>query len=206
MTLQELASFLDAQNVSTSDDLNSIIVNNAYACDLMSDVLAFCTPGSLLLTGLTNVQIVRTAQMLDIPAIVFVRGKRPLEETIQLARENGIPILLTRYSMFESCRRVAIITYEAEINLVIHAGGGMLKAEIYEDHVVLIAEDQGPGIADISKAMTEGYTTASDQAREMGFGAGMGLPNIKRNSDVFNIESEVGVGTTLTCTVYFNKK
>ena len=93
------------------------------------------------------------------------------------------------------CRRVAIITYEAEINLVIHAGGGMLKAEIYEDHVVLIAEDQGPGI-----------TTASDQAREMGFGAGMGLPNIKRNSDVFNIESEVGVGTTLTCTVYFNKK
>ena len=104
------------------------------------------------------------------------------------------------------CRRVAIITYEAEINLVIHAGGGMLKAEIYEDHVVLIAEDQGTGIADISKAMTEGYTTASDQAREMGFGAGMGLPNIKRNSDVFNIESEVGVGTTLTCTVYFNKK
>ena len=104
------------------------------------------------------------------------------------------------------CRRVAIITYEAEINLVIHAGGGMLKAEIYEDHVVLIAEDHGPGIADISKAMTEGYTTASDQAREMGFGAGMGLPNIKRNSDVFNIESEVGVGTTLTCTVYFNKK
>ena len=93
------------------------------------------------------------------------------------------------------CRRVAIITYEAEINLVIHAGGGMLKAEIYEDHVVLIAEDQGPGIADISKAMTEGFTTASDQAREMGFGAGMGLPNIKRNSDVFNIESEVGVGT-----------
>ena len=103
MTLQELASLLDAQNVSTSDDLDNIIVNNAYACDLMSDVLAFCTPGALLLTGLTNVQIVRTAQMLDIPAIVFVRGKRPRDETIQLARENGIPILLTRYSMFESC-------------------------------------------------------------------------------------------------------
>ena len=69
----------------------------------MSDVLAFCTPGSLLLTGLTNVQIVRTAQMLDIPAIVFVRGKVPLEETVQLAKDNGIPILLTRYSMFEAC-------------------------------------------------------------------------------------------------------
>lgn len=69
----------------------------------MSDVLAFCTPGSLLLTGLTNVQIVRTAQMLDIYAIVFVRGKVPLEETVQLAKDNGIPILLTRYSMFEAC-------------------------------------------------------------------------------------------------------
>ena len=77
MTLHELASFLDAKNISTSDDLNNIVVNNAYACDLMSDVLAFCTPGSLLLTGLTNVQIVRTAQMLDIPAIIFVRGKGP---------------------------------------------------------------------------------------------------------------------------------
>lgn len=103
MTLHELASLLDAKNVSTSDDLDSIIVNNAYACDLMSDVLAFCTPGALLLTGLTNVQIVRTAQMLDIPAIVFVRGKKPLDETIQLAKENGIPILLTHFSMFESC-------------------------------------------------------------------------------------------------------
>ena len=72
--------------------------------------------------------------------------------------------------------------------------------------MVLIAEYQGPGIADSSKAMTEVFTTASDQARERVFGAGMGLPNIKRNSDVFNIESEVGVGTTLTCTVYFNKK
>lgn len=103
------------------------------------------------------------------------------------------------------CRRVAIITYEAEINLVIHAGGGILQAIIYEDHVVLIAKDEGPGIADIDKAMTEGYTTASDQAREMGFGAGMGLPNIKRNSDEFEIESEVGKGTTLTCTVFFGK-
>ena len=87
MTLHELASFLDAKNISTSDDLNNIVVNNAYACDLMSDVLAFCTPGSLLLTGLTNVQIVRTAQMLDIPAIIFVRGKVPLEETVQLAKD-----------------------------------------------------------------------------------------------------------------------
>ncbi len=103
------------------------------------------------------------------------------------------------------CRRVAIITYEAEINLVIHAGGGMLKALISEDHVDLVIRDEGPGIADINKAMTEGYSTATEQAREMGFGAGMGLPNIKRNSDTFDIESEVGKGTTLRSTVFFNK-
>ena len=103
------------------------------------------------------------------------------------------------------CRRVAIITYEAEINLVIHAGGGMLQALISEDHVDLVIKDEGPGIADINKAMTEGYSTATEQARERGFGAGMGLPNIKRNSDTFDIESEVGKGTTLRSTVFFNK-
>ena len=106
---------------------------------------------------------------------------------------------------FEVCRRVAIITYEAEINLVIHAGGGTLQAMISEDHVDLVVKDEGPGIADISKAMTAGYSTATEQAREMGFGAGMGLPNIKRNSDTFEIESEVGKGTTLRSTVFFNK-
>ena len=105
----------------------------------------------------------------------------------------------------EVCRRVAIITYEAEINLVIHAGGGILQSMISEDHVDLVVKDEGPGIADISKAMTAGYSTATEQAREMGFGAGMGLPNIKRNSDTFEIESEVGKGTTLRSTVFFNK-
>lgn len=103
------------------------------------------------------------------------------------------------------CTRVAIIAYEAEINLVIHGGGGVLKAEITEDRVALTAEDEGPGIADIEKAMTEGFSTATEQAREMGFGAGMGLPNIKKNSDEFNIESEIGKGTRLYSTVYFNK-
>ena len=102
MTIGEIVDAVQGE-VMCGEDRMFEVVEYAFASDLMSDVLAFCTPGSLLLTGLTNVQIVRTAQMLDIPAIVFVRGKRPLEETIQLARENGIPILLTRYSMFESC-------------------------------------------------------------------------------------------------------
>lgn len=104
------------------------------------------------------------------------------------------------------CRRVAIITYEAEMNLVIHADGGMLKAEIQEDCIEISAVDEGPGIPDIDKAMTEGYTTASDAAREMGFGAGMGLPNIKRNCDGFKIESTLGEGTSLFCKVNFSKK
>lgn len=103
------------------------------------------------------------------------------------------------------CRRVAIITYEAEMNLVIHADGGMLKAMIHEDYIEISAIDEGPGIADIDKAMTEGYTTASDAAREMGFGAGMGLPNIKRNCDGFDIESTLGEGTSLRCKVFFSK-
>lgn len=104
------------------------------------------------------------------------------------------------------CRRAAIITYEAEMNLVIHAGGGLLKALITEDSLEICACDEGPGIADIDKAMIEGFTTASDHAREMGFGAGMGLPNIKRNSDEFMIDSTVGKGTTLRCKVYFSKQ
>lgn len=104
------------------------------------------------------------------------------------------------------CTRAAIVTYEAEINLVIHANGGVLKAVISEDKIEITAEDKGPGIPDIKKAMTEGFTTASNQAREMGFGAGMGLPNIKRNSDAFEIESTLGVGTVMKSTVFFNKK
>ncbi len=103
------------------------------------------------------------------------------------------------------CRRAAVVLYEAEMNLVIHAGGGTLKALISEDRVDLYAIDEGPGIPDIEKAMTAGFTTASDHAREMGFGAGMGLPNIKRNSDEFDIKSEQGKGTTVQSTIFFTK-
>jgi anti-sigma regulatory factor (Ser/Thr protein kinase) len=94
-------------------------------------------------------------------------------------------------------RRAAIITYEAEMNLVIHGGGGKIVANIDEKHVELMTIDEGPGIPDVEKAIQEGFTTAGDRAREMGFGAGMGLPNIKRNADVFEIFTEVGSGTTL---------
>ncbi|MCL1875184.1 MAG: ATP-binding protein [Synergistaceae bacterium] len=92
-------------------------------------------------------------------------------------------------------RRASVIAYEAEMNVVIHGGGGIMKLEIHPDFIEIIARDEGPGIPDISKAMEEGFSTATDKIREMGFGAGMGLPNIKRNSDNMEIKSEVGKGT-----------
>ena len=94
-------------------------------------------------------------------------------------------------------RRVAVASYEAELNLIIHSNGGNLIMEMSPEEVMLISKDVGPGIPDISKALEEGYSTASEEARDLGFGAGMGLPNMKRNADAFDIESQVGVGTTI---------
>lgn len=101
----------------------------------------------------------------------------------------------------EVIRRVSIAMYEAEINMVIHAGGGVAELMVYPDKIVLVLTDKGPGIADIELAMREGYSTAPDNIRSLGFGAGMGLPNIKRYSDELDIQSIVGVGTKLTITV-----
>ncbi len=94
-------------------------------------------------------------------------------------------------------RRVAIAAYEAEMNLVIHSLGGILEIIVSPKQIKIIAEDKGPGIEDIEKAMQEGFSTASEQTRELGFGAGMGLPNIERCSDRFDIQSEIGGGTRL---------
>ena len=95
-------------------------------------------------------------------------------------------------------RRVSVGTYEAEINLVIHSMGGRIDYELTEDKITIRVVDQGPGIPDLKKAMTEGWSTASNEVRNMGFGAGMGLPNMKRNADEFQIESTVGVGTDIS--------
>jgi len=97
-------------------------------------------------------------------------------------------------------RKIAIISYEAEMNIVIHSFGGNLHCDIYEDKIVIVSEDDGPGIPDIDKAMTEGFSTAPDNVRELGFGAGMGLPNIKGYSDDFEISSNNN-GTTIVVTV-----
>ena len=95
-------------------------------------------------------------------------------------------------------RRIAISSYEAEMNVIIHAYNGKMRAAIFSDRTELVIEDEGPGIADIEMAMQEGYSTAPDHIREMGFGAGMGLPNISRCSDEFSITSVVGKGTKIS--------
>ncbi|MBE6811128.1 MAG: anti-sigma regulatory factor [Ruminococcaceae bacterium] len=101
----------------------------------------------------------------------------------------------------ETIRRVSIAMYEGEINMVIHAHGGEADVNVYEDRIEIILKDNGPGIANIEQAMQEGFSTAPDQIRSLGFGAGMGLPNMKRYTDDMKIESVVGVGTTVTMCV-----
>ncbi len=97
-------------------------------------------------------------------------------------------------------RNVAIAVYEGEINMVIHAEGGVIDAEISPEKVTVVLRDKGPGIPDIEQAMTEGFSTAPENVRALGFGAGMGLPNIKKYSDTMHIDTVIGVGTTITLT------
>ncbi len=99
-------------------------------------------------------------------------------------------------------RNVAIAVYEGEINMVIHGGGGVIDVEISPDCISIILADQGPGIPDVSLAMQEGYSTAPENVRQLGFGAGMGLPNIKKYTDEMIIETEVGKGTTIKLKVF----
>ncbi len=101
-------------------------------------------------------------------------------------------------------KRAAVAMYEAEINAVIHGRGGHAVVEISENCAVIRIVDRGPGIPDVQLAMKEGYSTAPDRIREMGFGAGMGLPNIKKHADKLEINTEVDKGTEVIITVYFN--
>jgi len=103
----------------------------------------------------------------------------------------------------QDIRRVAIAMYEGEINMVIHANGGRAYVDIFVDKICIKLIDQGKGIENIELAMTPGYSTAPDDVRALGFGAGMGLPNMKKYTDVFNIESEVGKGTKVEMEIHF---
>jgi anti-sigma regulatory factor (Ser/Thr protein kinase) len=102
----------------------------------------------------------------------------------------------------EAVRKVAIAMYEGEINMVIHAEGGTIEVTISPDEIVMVLADKGPGIPDIELAMQDGYSTAPDMVRALGFGAGMGLPNMKKYSDEMEIQTKIGIGTTVTMKVF----
>lgn len=266
MKLKDIQILLQADLVWGTDEHLEKTIESACSSDLMSDVLAFGKPGQILLTGLTNAQSVRTADIIGAKAIVYVRGKKPDEECLEQAAAKGIPVFSTHCMMYEACgilyshglpgvsrsenaeilpdlggnnafthsfeitgrnysragnasttvkdiledigihaaviRRVAIAAYEAEMNVVMYAEHGEMTLYVTPDLIYLRLRDQGPGIPDIGLAMKEGYSTATPEMREMGFGAGMGLPNIRKNSDRFEISSEVGKGTNLD--IYFD--
>jgi len=103
----------------------------------------------------------------------------------------------------ESIKRAAIAMYEAEINAVIHGHGGMAVVTVFPDSVKIEIIDHGPGIPDVDQAMREGFSTAPDAAREMGFGAGMGLPNMRKHADNLEIDTKVGEGTKVTMYIKF---
>ena len=128
-----------------------------------------------------------------VPGDDFTRAGEASADLKARLKMLGLPV--------EAIRKVAIALYEGEINLAIHAGGGDIDVSISDDTVSLILSDDGPGIADINLAMSEGFSTAPDEVRSLGFGAGMGLPNMKKYSDDLKIDTEVGVGTTVTITV-----
>ncbi|WP_027629167.1 ATP-binding protein [Ruminiclostridium cellobioparum] len=131
----------------------------------------------------------------DIPANDFVAAGEASSNVKKKLAQIGIAA--------DKIKKAAIAMYEAEINAVIHANGGTADVEICLDRVIIAIIDNGPGIPDLELAMTEGYSTASDNIREMGFGAGMGLPNMKKYADKLDINTEVGIGTKVTITVYF---
>lgn len=123
----------------------------------------------------------------NVPGDDFVRAGEASAETKRTLKQLGLPP--------ETIRRAIIAMYEAEINMIIHAGGGTADVDISSEIIHIRMKDEGPGIPDLDLAMKEGYSTASDEVRSLGFGSGMGLPNMKRNSDDLNIISKPGEGT-----------
>jgi serine/threonine-protein kinase RsbT len=126
----------------------------------------------------------------------FTHAGHPSSEVKKVLKQLGIDGKIIK--------NIVIALYEAEVNVVAHAWEGVVHVEIDEDKITIMVNDEGPGIPDIDLAMQAGYSTASKQVREMGFGAGMGLPNIKKNTDELVIETEVGKGTRVKMVNYFS--
>jgi anti-sigma regulatory factor (Ser/Thr protein kinase) len=257
--IRMIKEVLEASVIEGEDGLDTGI-EHVYASDLMSDVLAFGRPNSILLTGLATQQAVISAHMAEFKGVVFIRGKKPKDGAEKFARDNHLVLLSTELDMYEACtridsakreryqgsntssvvpkteqmllsheffvegnnfasagmvstevksilkkigfdpklvRRVAISTYEGEMNVVMHAKRAKVNLSVTPRLIEVVIDDEGKGIPDVQLAMQEGFTTATEEMRAMGFGSGMGLPNIKKNSDELQIKSEVGKGTRL---------
>ena len=123
----------------------------------------------------------------------FTRAGEASSDVKSKLKQMGVPP--------DAVRKVAIAMYEGEINMVIHAHGGEITVSITPEKIVMVLADVGPGIPDVELAMRAGYSTAPDAIRSLGFGAGMGLPNMKKYTDEMNIDTTVGVGTTITMVV-----
>ncbi|MBQ5950571.1 MAG: ATP-binding protein [Lachnospiraceae bacterium] len=130
----------------------------------------------------------------DVPGDDFTRAGEASGQVKQKMKQLGFPA--------DVVRKVSIALYEGEINMVIHAGGGEVDVDIDPHCISLLLTDHGPGIEDVSLAMQDGWSTAPDHVRNLGFGAGMGLPNMKKYSDEMEIESTVGVGTTVRMKIF----
>lgn len=259
MDIRVIKKALDATVLYGEERLDTTF-DHVYASDLMSDVLAFGKPNSILLTGLATQQAVISAHMAEFKGVVFIRSKKPKDSSKEFAQNNDLILLSTNFDMYDACvkieaakkvnrprllekytetkieeillsqkfsvkgndftnagatstevksilkkigfdpaliRRVAISTYEAEMNVVMHANKANVNLLITPKLITIIFNDEGKGIPDVKLALQEGYTTATDEMRAMGFGSGMGLPNIKKNSDDLTIDSVVGKGTKL---------
>jgi len=257
--IRAIKDALEASVIVGEDKLDAVF-EHVYASDLMSDVLAFGRPNSILLTGLATQQAVISAHIAEFEGVVFIRGKNPRDGAEIFARDNHLVLLSTELDMYDACimidstrrgrklevkssplgqktkelllnrelyiegndfanagmvstevksllkkigfdhklvRRVAISTYEGEMNVVMHAERAKVNLSVNSRLIEVVIEDEGKGIPDVELAMQRGYTTATEEMRAMGFGSGMGLPNIKKNSDELEIETEVGKGTTL---------
>ena len=129
----------------------------------------------------------------DISADDFTRAGEASSDVKRKLKQMGVDP--------EAIRKVAIAMYEGEINMVIHAKGGLITVEITPQQIKMILADVGPGIPDVELAMQAGYSTAPDEVRSLGFGAGMGLPNMKKYSDVLEVDTTLGVGTTVRMVV-----
>ena len=129
----------------------------------------------------------------DVDSDDFTRAGEASSRLKRTLKQMGLPP--------DIIRRISIVMYEGESNMVIHAHGGKITVTVDDDAVTMVLADVGPGIPDVEKAMQAGWSTASEAVRQQGFGAGMGLPNMKKNADTLEIDTVVGVGTTVTAVV-----